>query len=234
MFLRQKNLWNNEIGTRVQFEQAQLAMNSSRTEYLNTLSQLKRVKTAWRLDYAAAKNSARISEENAEDYIIRSGITGRVYTIYPEVGEGISTQTVMAVIGGQNNFILQLQVDENDIARIQPGQEVFVTMDSYKDSVYKARITKIYPIMNENTGTFTVEGNFTKKPDRVYPHLNLEANILIRRKPQAFIIPREYLTDNDYVVLQEGKKVKVKVGLKNYEYAEIMSGLSKNQLIYKP
>jgi HlyD family secretion protein len=234
MFVRHRNLWENKAGTKVQMEQAELAMQSSRIEYKNLLSQLDQTRTALKLEYAMARNNARISEENADGYVIRSETDGKVYTIYPEEGEGISPQTVLAIIGKPDQFTIELQVDENDVSRIQTGQEIFVSMDSYKDSVFKARLTKIYPIMNENTGTFTVEGEFTRAPSRLYPHLNLEANILTGRKENVLIIPREYLTDDTYVLAADGQKQKVQVGLKNYEFAEIISGLNSNQKIYKP
>lgn len=234
MFARQKSLWDQGVGTQVQLEQTELAMKSSKTEYINMITQLSQAKTALRLDHETARNNVRIAKENAEGFVVRSETDGRIYTIYPEAGEGITPQAVLAVIGKQNRFLIEIQVDENDIARIQEGQEIFVTMDSYKDSVYKARVTKIYPIMNSNTGTFTVEGIFTKSPPRIYPHLNLEANILIGRKANTLIIPREYLVDDIFVLTEDGKKIKVKVGLKNFEYAEIISGLNKDQKIYKP
>lgn len=234
MFVRQKRLWDQGVGTQVQLEQAELGMKSSGIEYANMVTQLAQTKTALKVDYETARNNVRIAQENAEGFMIRSETDGMVYTIYPEVGEGVTPQTVLAVIGRYNRFLIEIQVDENDIARIEEGQEIFVTMDSYKDSVYKARVSKIYPIMNANTGTFTVEGVFTKAPPKVYPHLNLEANILIGRRSNTMVIPREYLAEDTYVITEDGDKIRVKVGLKNFEHAEIVSGLNKDQKIVKP
>jgi multidrug efflux pump subunit AcrA (membrane-fusion protein) len=234
MYVRQKKLWEQNVGTKVQLEQAELNKNSSKTDYLTALQDLKISTTGLKTDYETAKNNLNISKENAEDYVIRSETSGRVYTIYPEEGEGVTPQTVLAVIGKQDKFLIELQVDEDDISRVDLGQEIFVTMDSYKDSVFKARVSNIYPIMNEETSTFTVEGEFINRPSKVYPHLNLEANILIKSKKNAVIIPREFLLEGNYVLLKNKKKVKVNVGLKNFDYVEIVKGLSKDQLIYKP
>lgn len=234
MYVRQKKLWEQNVGTKVQLEQAELNKNSSKTDYLNALQDLNISKTGLKTDYETAKNNLKISKENADDYVIRSETSGRVYTIYPEEGEGVTPQSVLAVIGKQDKFLIELQVDEDDISRVELGQDIFVTMDSYKDSVFKARVINIYPIMNEGTSTFTIEGEFINKPSKIYPHLNLEANILIKSKKNAMIIPREYLFEGNYVLLKNRKKVKVVVGLKNFDYVEIVSGLSKDQLVYKP
>lgn len=234
MFARQGKLWDQGVGTKVQVEQAELVFKGTKTEYLNLTTQLSQLNTALKLDQEMASNNVRIAKENAEGFVVRSAVDGRVFTIFPKEGEGISPQTVMAIIGKQDRFLIEIQVDENDIARIQEGQEVFVTMDSYKDSVYKAIVSMIYPIMNEKTGTFTVEGTFTKAPPRIYPHLNLEANIFLGRRTNAMIIPREYLIDETYVLTEGEKKIKVNVGLKNFEFAEILGGLNKTQKIVKP
>jgi HlyD family secretion protein len=234
MYVRQRNLWEQQATSQVQFEQAVLAMKSSKMEYTNLLSQLEQTKTALQLEYKAAKNNVKISEENAGGYIVRSETSGKIYTIYPEEGEGISPQTLLAIIGKPDQFLIEIEVDENDIASVQTGQEILITMDSYKDSVFKATVTSIHPILNENSGTFTVEGAFTHAPPQLYPYMNVEANILTGRKENAMVIPRDYLTEDNCVLVDNGKKLPVKVGLKNYEYVEIISGLSKDQKIYKP
>jgi multidrug efflux pump subunit AcrA (membrane-fusion protein) len=138
------------------------------------------------------------------------------------------------VIGDASQFILELQVDEYDIARIKPGQKVFVTMDSYKGRVFEATITKIDPIMNDRSRSFKVEANFITLPENLYPNLTVEANILISTKENALTIPRNYLVDDDYVVLANGEKRKVITGLKDYQKVEIVQGLSKDEEIKRP
>lgn len=234
MFERQKNLFEKEVGTEVQLEQAKLAFISSQAEYRNLISQLNQARINYRLDKQMAENSVKIAEENVEGYIVRSEINGTVFTIYPQVGEVIGGQTALGVIGQKDSFLLEFQVDENDIAKVKTGQKVLVSMDSYQDSVFQAQITRIFPIMDAKTGTFTVEGEFTVEPPKMYPYLNLEANILVNHKNNALVIPREYLVDNEYVMLESGEKVKVRIGLKNYEYAEILEGLNNDQTITKP
>jgi len=47
------------------------------------------------------------------------------------------------------------------------------------------------------------------------------------------VIPREYLQPGNKVETEKGM-VTVKTGLSNWSYIEILSGLSENQVIYKP
>lgn len=234
MMERQKNLFEKKVGTEVQLEQAELTFVNSQAEYQNLKSQLQQARISYKLDRQMAANSLKIAEENAEGYIIRSEINGTVFNVYPEIGEVVGGQTTLGVVGQKDSFLLEFQVDENDIAKVKIGQKVLVSMDSYQDSVFQARVSRIFPIMNAKTGTFTVEGEFTKEPPKMYPYLNLEANILVNHKENVLVIPREYLIDEAYVLLENGEKVKVRIGLKNFEHAEILEGITKNQKIIKP
>ncbi|HND16794.1 MAG TPA: hypothetical protein PLQ17_07890, partial [Saprospiraceae bacterium] len=60
------------------------------------------------------------------------------------------------------------------------------------------------------------------------------ANILIKEKKNALLIPRSYLLDEKYVLLENGKKAEIKTGIKNYEKVEIISGVNQNDVILKP
>jgi hypothetical protein len=68
----------------------------------------------------------------------------------------------------------------------------------------------------------------------LYPNLTVEANIVIQTKENALTIPRAFLTGDSLVVLENGSARKVETGLKDYQKAEILSGLHENETIQKP
>ena len=146
----------------------------------------------------------------------------------------INPQTPLAVIGDASVFLLELQIDEYDIAKIKPGQKVLLTMDSYSDQVFEATISKLYPLLNERTRSFIAEAEFVKQPPVLIPNLTAEANIVIRTKENALTIPRSYLIDDSFVLTGKDKKQKVTTGLKDYQKVEILNGITANDLIYKP
>ena len=77
----------------------------------------------------------------------------------------VSPQQPVAVIGDTGNFILELQVDEYDLSRIQLGQKVVVGLDSYKGQAFEAVVTRIEPLVNERTRSLTIEAEFTPKSE---------------------------------------------------------------------
>jgi len=127
-----------------------------------------------------------------------------------------------------------MQVDENDILLIKNGQKVLVNLDSYKGKVFEAVVTRINPLMNERNKTFLVEAEFTQKPERVYPNITFEANIIIQEKSGALLIPRTYLLKDSLVIKSSGDTVPVKTGLKDYQKVEILSGIKQDDELVKP
>jgi HlyD family secretion protein len=124
-------------------------------------------------------------------------------------------------------------VDENDMVRVQLGQKIVVTMDSYKGIVFDAIVSKIYPIMEERSRTFKIEARFLKTPPNLYPNLTAEANIIIHTKKKAITIPKEYLIDGTFVLVNKDEKRKVRIGLSDYKKVEILEGLKTNETLYK-
>jgi multidrug efflux pump subunit AcrA (membrane-fusion protein) len=117
---------------------------------------------------------------------------------------------------------------------VKPGQKILLVLDSYKGQVFEAEVSKIIPIMNERSRSFTVEAIFTKKPEALYPYLTVEANIVIQTNEKALTIPRSFLVEDSFVLDANNEKKPVVVGLKDYNKAEILKGLSEGETILKP
>jgi multidrug efflux pump subunit AcrA (membrane-fusion protein) len=231
---RQRTLWAQQIGTRNELDQRELAYQSSVNAF--EAAKLRYTQLQKQISFQAkqSQKNLQISNTTARDYTIKSDQEGKVYSIYREKGEMVNTQTPVALVGDASSFLLELQVDEYDITRVKPGQKIFVTMDSYKGMVFEAVVDKIIPLMNERSKSFTIEAAFIKKPPALYPNLTCEANIVIQAKEKAITIPRSYLLDDETVWLANKEKRKVTTGLKDYQKVEIVSGLTINDVILKP
>jgi multidrug efflux pump subunit AcrA (membrane-fusion protein) len=161
-------------------------------------------------------------------------MNGVVYSLNKTKGELVSPQTPVAVIGDATNFILELQVDEYDILMVKNGLKVLVKLDSYKDKVFEAKVSRINPLMDERSKTFLVEAEFVVLPERLYPNITFEASILILSKSKAMLIPREYLLNDSMVLKVNGDTVFVKTGLKDYQKIEILSGITEEDELIRP
>ncbi len=234
LYFRQKKLWEQNIGSKLDFEQRQLAYNNSLVNFQTAQKRLAQLKTQLQNEFKRANVNYDINQKLFSDYSIKSSINGRVYDILKERGELVTPQTPLAVIGKADTFLLELAVDENDIIKINIGQKALITMDSYKGEVLEAIVDKVYPIMNERTRTFTVEARFINPPKKLFPNLSVEANIIIQTKKNIITVPNNYIIDGKYVLLNKDEKREVKLGLKDYQKTEVLEGLKENETIYKP
>lgn len=231
---RQRNLWKEQIGSRNEVDIREVAYKTAATAYEAAKLELAQLQQQIRYQSLQANKAVEISKSNAADFTVKSNADGIVYAVYKEKGEMVSPQSPLAVVGDSAAFILELQVDEYDIARVKAGQKIAVNMDSYKGRVFEAVVLKINPLMNERSKSFTVEAAFVQLPTALYPNLTCEANIIIQVKPAALTIPRSYLMDGDTVMLAGGEKRKVITGLKDYQKAEIISGITVSDILIKP
>lgn len=234
VYTKQKHLWEQNIGTELEFEQKKLAYQTSKSNYDIASSQYSLAKRKLATETKVATNNYIITKKQKDDYTIKSMMNGTVYDVLKEAGELITPQTQLAVIGLSNQFIIELEVDEKDISRIKLNQHIEINMDSYKGKIFEGVITSIYPIMNERTRTFTVKARFINQPPTIYPNLSVEANIIIQTKKNALVIPTEYILNDSTVLLEDQKAKVVKVGLHDYTYVEILEGIKSTDILYKP
>ena len=233
-FSRQKILYSKEAISSSQLEQSELVYQSSKTNYLSNQLKYIDLKKQLNLTDKQSKNNVKLTQELENDFFITSDIKGRVYSILKKKGEMVNTQTPLAIIGDAKAFKIVMEVDEYDIIKIKKGLKIVVSLDSYKGQTFEAVVSKIDPIMNERSKTFTIEAAFINQPPVLYPNLTLEANIVIKTKPNILTIPRKYLINDQYVVLENGEKKYIKIGLKDYEKVEVISGIDKTDKIIIP
>ena len=234
LMVRQQNLWSQNLGSRIEVERAELNFKNAKTAYSSAKLRYADEKRRLEIVSKQAQKNLQISLKNEGDFTITSNISGRIYSLLKEQGEMVNTQTPLAVIGDATDFILELQVDEYDITAIKPGQEVKVTMDSYKGEVFDAIVSKVNPILNERSKTALVEAVFVKQPPSLYPNLTLEANILLEVKENVLTLPRQYIYKDQFVITAAGDTLAIKTGIKDYLKAEILEGITENDVLILP
>lgn len=232
-YFRQKNLWENNIGSKVELEQKELNFQNSKIALNNAIIRHQELERQLKLASSQTKNNLQIAKILEDDLIIRSEVDGVVYKIKKEEGELVNSLASIAVIGG-DRFIIELSIDEFDITKIKLGQQVIVRMDSYQSQVFEARITSIDPMINERTRSFSAEAVFTNEPTELFPNLTVEANIVIHTKQDVLTIPRNYLVNDTMVQLENGKLQKVEPGLMDYNRVEIKAGIKEGTKIVLP
>lgn len=231
-FLRQKNLWEQKIGSQVEFDQRKLQYERSTNGLAAIRQKYNQTKTELDNAYRSARNALEQANINLSDYSVISKINGKVYAINKEPGELVMQQEPLAQIGRADHFLIDMAIDEVDVASIEIRQQAVITLDAYPNESYLARVTKIYPLKNNRTQTFKIEAEFESPPLKLYAGMAGEANILISEKKNTLTVPVEYVVD-EHVKTANGK-VKVTTGIRTMERVEIVSGIDSTEAIEKP
>lgn len=179
-----------------------------------------------------SKADLKAANISLNDSYLYSLIDGKVYQVHKEIGEFISSQTPFAEIGSSDQFILEMHVDEEDIANIKIGQRVVVALEAYPDTTFDCEVSKIYPQKDLKNETFILEGIFLEKPKALLSGMSGESNIIIQQAEDVLVIPRSFLSTQNEVKTDDGL-VKVRTGLKSLEYVQILSGIDENTTIYQ-
>lgn len=233
LYTKQQRLWEQGIGAQNDLQNRKLAYDVSQREYNTLLNQIQRTEAESNNQLKIAQNQIQQASVTKQDFTIESKMNGVVYEVAKELGELVLPQQPLAVIGSNDDFIIELLVDERDISKIQINQKVLIRLDAQKSELFEATITKIAPKVESRTQTFVVESRFTKAPTRLYMGLSGEANIIIAQKQKALTIPLAYLMNGNRVLTKQGE-IPIETGLRSLDKVEVLSSLDTATIILKP
>ncbi len=233
-YSRLKNLWEKNIGSKAELDNTKLKYEICIENLLSSGERKKQLEIELKNQLKQTQINVQRSQSLLQDYIVKVKGDSKVYKLNKEEGEMISRQEALAELGHKSEFIVEMQIDEIDIAKIELGQKTIVSLDAYPNQTYKANIIKVYPSKNLRNLSFQVEAQFLTRPEKLYAGLSGEANIIIEQKTNVLTIPLEYLDNENKVTDINNKKHVVQVGQKNIELVEIISGIDSSTQLIKP
>jgi len=232
-FSRYLELDRKNACSKAELDNSKIIYQVSKNNYLGLKKQIARKEIELRNQLNQSRNNLSLSSLRTDDYYIRSNIDGKVFQANKEKGEMVTMQETLAIIGNQNQFLIEMLIDEMDISKLRIGQKVIVTLEAYKNEVFEAVLTEISPKMDDKNQTFKIKAKFTKTPKKLYMGLTGEGNIVVKEGAKVLVIPTDYLMPGNMVETKDGK-VNVKIGLTNWEFVQIISGINENTVIFKP
>lgn len=234
-FRRYERLLPSQAVARVDYDNALLAMQNSATN-LQVLEKNKAdLEHNLSLGVDNARAQLRIQQLGNDYYQVAAAHPGIVLTVAKRAGELVRKGDVLATVAAGNVYA-KLFIAEDDIRQVQTGQEVLITLNTDKDRVYRATLTKIYPSFDDSDQAFIAEAQFADTlPQNLKDGTQLQSNIIISEKKNVLVIPTVYLEPGDKVVLKEGNKdTAIRTGIRNLDYTEVLGGLSEQDVILLP
>lgn len=229
---RYESLYQAQSASRLEMENAQLAYESAKNNWLASKKKLQQIEQQadWTLagQQAQAVQQGRASQYNQ----VKALSVGKVLRLIKRVGDFVRKGDVIAVLASDQQLVAQLNVDENSIKKIREGQRAHVQLNVDKGKVLEGVVRTIYPLYDETTQSFLCDVSFEKPLDFQVVGTRLEANVDIAQRKQVLLIPRSYLSYSNTVQLKGEEDARaVEVGIRSTEWVEIKSGLSEQDIL---
>jgi HlyD family secretion protein len=195
---------------------------------------------ASRARVAQAEAGLRAARVELEKTVLRAPFDGVVADVTTEVGEwitpsppGLPIPPVIVLLDDQAIYV-SAPMDEVDIGKVRIGQRVRITMDAYPGRSFPGRVTRVAPYVAEEVEqnrTFEIEVEFDDAAfaRSLPPGSSADVEVIRDVREGALRIPSDAVMEGGRVlVVQDGRLVShsVRTGLKNWQFAEVLEGLS--------
>lgn len=229
-YLRYQDLRGKNSVSQLDLDKAKLQYEASQNNLIALQKNYDEVQNVLQLN--AERTKIQISTQNAVlgDYRITSDNPGTVIQVSKKKGELVRPGETIATIGS-GKYLLKMYVSEEDIVKVNLGQKVSVQLNTETNKTYSARVSKIYPGFEESEQSYIVEANFDKLPEKLFSGTQMQANIEISTKKNILVIPSKFISTGKYVTLSSGEQLEIKVGDKNAQWTEVLSGITENDKI---
>ncbi|MFD2523756.1 efflux RND transporter periplasmic adaptor subunit [Emticicia soli] len=212
---KQKNLWDQKIGTEIQYIQAKSNVESLEKRLATAQSQLAMTK-------------------------VTAPMNGFIDEIRLRAGELASPGLGIVRIVNSDNLKVVAQAADTYAGTIKQGDLVTIKFpDLGKETT--AKLTFVSQTVNQASRTFTIEASIPKIDPQLKPNMTAVMNVNDQSKSEAIIINRNLIQQDEqgnivYVAVTEGgKKVarsrKITTGLTYGGDIEIVSGLQAGDLL---
>ncbi len=217
IFDRQSKLWEDKIGSEIQYLQA-------------------------KTNYEVQKNRLESLKQSLEKTTIDAPFNGTIDEIFIEVGNLVSPpmmpdQGNAFRIVNLSELYVEAVIPENFIGKIKKGAEVLVeipVLNKSFNSIIKHSVSSI----NQLSRTFKIEVSVPKNYLDLIPNLNVEVNILDYSNTEAILVPESIVSEDSEnkkflftIVDNKAKKTIVETGYTQNGMIEIIKGLDVNQTI---
>ena len=217
-------------------DNAQLNYQSSLNSYIALVENYKATADKVHQDLTNTQSQLQNAVAGNQYYNLEAIGASKVYQIFKKQGDLVRKGDQVAQLGNPDSIVINLDIDEGSISKVQLGQQVLVELNTEKNKTYEARISKIYPHFNETSQSYKVEARFLKEMPGLISGTQLQANIITNKKDNALLIPHVYVVNGNKVLVQKDKKidsVTITTGIVSDEWIEVLSGLTVNDKIVK-
>lgn len=215
---RQKRLWDQKIGSEIQYLQAQTSLESQKEVVAQLKSQLAKT-------------------------VIRAPFSGTIDEVMTERGKVVGPGQDLFRIVNLGDMYVSATVPESYLSQVKLGAPVDVQLNSL-GKTYKGKVRQVSNYINPDNRTFSIEVVLPNPDNLLRPNQVAVLKIEDYTNKAALLVPENVVQQKSggrlvvYTLDNKGKKGEpvaveneVKTGLKSGAYVEIKSGLKEGDRV---
>jgi HlyD family secretion protein len=192
-----------------------------------------------------AKGVVAYDQDQLDNTVIRAPIDGTILERAVEQGEFVTNGFVgdkgakgyVVTLANLNDLQVELDIAQNDFAKLRLHQKGFVTTDAYPDRKYEGDLAEISPKADRQKATVQVKVQVLHPDSYLRPEMNASVAFVADARPDAgasaeaprpvISVPASAVQNGAVFVVLDGRVVRrpVKVGSTSGQNARIESGL---------
>jgi RND family efflux transporter MFP subunit len=216
VYQKQKNLWDQKIGTEIQF----LTAKNNKESLENKLATL---------------------QQQRDQYNIKAPISGTVDEVNPKAGEAVAPGVGVIRVVNPSGTKIVAEVSESYASKIRKGDEAMVFFPDMNKEM-PATVRVVSTAINPNSRAFTIELGLKNASElNLNPNMIAVVKINDYSKENAIVVPVNVIQKDEssnfvYVASKEGKgevarRKKITTGMVYKDKAEVVQGVSANDKI---
>ena len=189
-----------------------------------------------------AKLQLDVAESNmknlSENTYLHSPINGVVTARNYDVGDMFTGQLPLLTVMQINPVKLKINISESFYSKIKVGMQVDVKVDVFENETFPAKVSLIYPVIDERTRTFTVELKLSNPGSKVRPGMFARVNMNFGTEKHVVVPDRSVVKQSGsgsrFVFVYNDGKVKytqIELGRRIGNEYELLSGVSNGEQI---
>lgn len=196
----------------------------------------------------AAVSQAQAALKQAElvldNTLLKAPFDGIVAQVNMVPGSPANAATPALRLINRNPLHVDLRLSENDVAQVQQGQDVSLTIQSLGNWSAKGKVSYIAPAADNNNGlvTYPIRVSFADNDPRVKVGMTADLKIVTALKENALLVPNTALLPKGsgrvvQILIKDAQgkpatqEVEVQTGLTDGAMTEITAGLQEGQEI---
>lgn len=166
----------------------------------------------------AARGALALAETQLANTLIRAPVDGTILERAVEKGEFVTTSFAgergargyVVTLADLNDLRVELDISQNDFARLKPGQRGIITVDAWPGAEWQGVLDEIAPEANRQKAAVPVKVKVLNPDARLRPEMNAAVAFLSDEpaaaapgRPVVYVPPAAVRNDRVYVVVRD-------------------------------